>query len=40
MCDMRRKLQYYEGVPDNVVDETTCKRVNIIKERLEGQKDN
>lgn len=40
MCDMRRKLQYYDGVPDNVVDEIACRLVDYVKERLKGQKDN
>ncbi|MEK7829280.1 MAG: hypothetical protein AAB256_05785 [Deltaproteobacteria bacterium] len=40
MCDMRRKLQHYDGVPDNVVDEIAWMLVNYVKERLKGQKDN
>lgn len=40
MCDMRRKLQYYDGVPDNVVDEIAYKLVDYVQERLKEQKDN
>lgn len=39
MCDMRRKSQYYDGVPDNVVDEITWKLVNYVEGRLKGRRD-
>lgn len=39
MCDMRRKSQHYDGVPDNVVDEITMKLISYAETRLNGQKD-
>lgn len=39
MCDMRRKSQHYDGVPDNVADEVTVKLVSYVETRLNGQKD-
>lgn len=39
MCDMRRKSQHYDGVPDNVVNEITMKLVSYVETRLNGQKD-
>ncbi len=37
MCDMRRKSQHWDGVPDNVVDEITERLVNYIGKRLNGE---
>ncbi len=39
MCDMRRKSQHYDGVPDNMVDEITMKLVSYVEAHLNGQKD-
>lgn len=38
MCDMRRKTQYYDGVPDKVVDEITMKLVSYVEARLNKRK--
>ena len=37
MCDMRRKSQYYDGVPDKVVDEITNRLVRYVEKRLKEQ---
>jgi len=34
MCDMRRKSQYHDGVPDSVVDEVIERLVNYVERRL------
>lgn len=39
MCDMRRKSQHYDGVPDRVVDEITMKLTSYVEARLNGQKE-
>jgi len=39
MCDMRRKSEYCDGVPDRVVDEIISKLINYAEERLKRQKD-
>ncbi|MBI5048722.1 MAG: hypothetical protein HZB54_07235 [Deltaproteobacteria bacterium] len=39
MCDMRRKTQYCDGVPDNVADEITGRLVSYVEKRLKGQED-
>ena len=39
MCDMRRKAQHYDGVPDKVVDEITDRLVSYVEKRLKGQED-
>ena len=36
MCDMRKKSQHYDGVPDNIADEIIRKLVNYVEERLKG----
>lgn len=36
MCDMRKKSQHYDGVPDNIADEIIWKLVNYVEERLKG----